>query len=698
MLTFEDMKRFLAVFFLLLAALLPLAGQNNPYEIDDECYKYYQQAELSVADTGSDTFEEANRKLLETALARKDEKARTLYYVEALKRTSRMGRAAPESERNRYNKEIDAARQKLQEVARQTGYIQYYYYAFDLCQTYYFNTGQTRRAHELLNEMIQISETEGDEYGLWQAVRFIAQLYQRQGDLTNTRRYLKRGLNIWEHSQDPTVRRQSVSRMYNDLADTYDIGTDSARLFYNKAWQAANQNLDTLRCTFHSALQAAFDKDEALYRKDRDLCLRHPSFKTLFPTGGTCFRAVDGILAGEAPSKARMDSVTAFKQRHFLGRLAYKYELLDAAYYLTYAEAASSQSSISSINDIRVDELSSQWEKSRMSAELNAKSAQVQRVTRLLMVLTLVILLGALVFAGIHIRQLNESKRRDKKRIEELKEANERVRLADAAKTRFVQNMSHEVRTPLNAIVGFSQLLALPDGTFPPEEKDEFSGHIINNTKMLTMLLDDILNASAMDSGNYRISYEEGEMHFIAQAAISSAEHRLQPGVRMYYAPESEEPFRFRTDPRRVQQILINLLTNSCKHTEKGEIRLASSLTACPGYVTYTVTDTGSGIPPEEAERIFERFTKLNDFVQGTGLGLSICRDIAGRMGARVYLDTSYREGGARFVFEVPVEPKGEEILRPAQDDKVAAQDDKVAAQDDKAATQDDKENNTDKQ
>ena len=690
MLTFEDMKRFLAVFFLLLAALLPLAGQNNPYEIDDECYKYYQQAELSVTDTGSDTFEKANAKLLETALARKDEKARTLYYVEALKRTSRMGRVAPESERNRYNKEIEAAREKLQEVARQTGYIQYYYYAFDLSQTYYFNTGQTRRAHDLLNEMIRISEAEGDEYGLWQAVRFIAQLYQRQGDLTNTRRYLRRGLNIWEHSQDPALRRQSVSRMYNDLADTYDIGTDSARLFYNKAWQAANQNLDTLRCTFYSALQAAFDKDEAVYRKDRDLCLRHPSFKTLFPTGGTCFRAVDGILAGEAPSKARMDSVTAFKQRHFLGRLAYKYELLDAAYYLTYAEAASSQSTISAMNNIRVDELSSQWEKSRMSAELNAKSAQVQRVTRLLMVLTLVILLCALVFAGLHIRQLNESKRRDKKRIEELKEANERVRLADAAKTRFVQNMSHEVRTPLNAIVGFSQLLALPDGTFPPEEKDEFSGHIINNTKMLTMLLDDILNASAMDSGNYRISYEEGEMHFIAQAAISSAEHRLQPGVRMYYAPESEEPFRFRTDPRRVQQILINLLTNSCKHTEKGEIRLASSLTACPGYVTYTVTDTGSGIPPEEAERIFERFTKLNDFVQGTGLGLSICRDIAGRMGARVYLDTSYREGGARFVFEVPVEPEGEEILRPAQDDKVAAQDDKAATQDDN--------NNTDKQ
>ena len=230
-------------------------------------------------------------------------------------------------------------------------------------------------------------------------------------------------------------------------------------------------------------------------------------------------------------------------------------------------------------------------------------------------------------------------------------------KLLDTAKTRFVQNMSHEVRTPLNAIVGFSQLLSLPDGSFPEQEKEEFAGHIVNNTKMLTMLLDDILNASAMDSGKYRITLEEGEVHFMENASITSAEHRLQPGVRMYYQPDSEEPFSLVTDPRRVQQILINLLTNACKNTSSGEIKLSSSMTENPGYVTYAVTDTGPGVPPEKAEAIFERFTKLNEFAQGTGLGLSICRDIADRMGAKVYLDTDYTDGGARFVFLVPLTP-----------------------------------------
>ena len=275
-----------------------------------------------------------------------------------------------------------------------------------------------------------------------------------------------------------------------------------------------------------------------------------------------------------------------------------------------------------------------------------------------ILILLLSILFAVLaVFFLIRLHRSQKCRKTDQAQIRELQEANEKLRLADAAKTRFVQNMSHEVRTPLNAIVGFSQLLSLPDGALEPKEKEEFAGHIVNNSQMLTMLLDDILNINAMDTGGYRIVYSSGEMHFMARAAISSAQHRLQPGVKMYYAPEKEEPFTFTTDPRRVQQILINLLTNACKQTSAGEIRLTSSLEENPGYVTYAVTDTGPGVAPEAAEKIFERFTKLNEFLQGTGLGLSICRDIADRMGAKVFLDTSHTASGARFVFMVPVNP-----------------------------------------
>ena len=655
---FGHMKRFAAAFLFTLAAFLPLAGQNNPYEIDDECYKYFVQAENTVTDVTSDDFEKANKKLLEAAAEKGDEKARTLYYVEELKRASRMGRAAPPEDRLICNANVDAAQKKLMEVSKQTGYVQYYYYAFDLAQTYYYNTGQSIHAFELLDEMIQLSERDGDEYGMWQAIRFLAILYQHHNDLLNSRRYLKRGLEMYENTTDPTIRRQTVARMYCDLADTYDIGTDSARINYRKAWDACKQALDTLRCTFYDALQAAFDDDRAAYRQARDFCLTHPSFPSMISDGAVSFRVVDDILDGRTPPMERLDSIKATKHRHFLGRLAYENNLLNTAYYMTYQEISRTQSNLASMNDAHLSELASHWERSRMSSELAQKSLQVRRTTLIVEILVTLILLGALLSAWLHIRNLRRANQRDEKRISELKEANEKVRMADAAKTRFVQNMSHEVRTPLNAIVGFSQLLSLPDGSFPEEEKEQFASHIVNNSKMLTMLLDDILSTSSMDSGNYRINYEEGEVNYICEAAISSAEHRLQPGVTMRYEPEGDgAPFRFRTDPRRVQQILINLLTNACKHTAKGEIILSSSLTAQPGYVRFAVTDTGTGVPADQAEAIFDRFTKLNDFVQGTGLGLSICRDIAGRMGAKVYLDTTYTAGGARFIFDVPVTP-----------------------------------------
>ena len=651
------MKRFVLACLCLLAAVWPSAAQNNPYEIDDVCYAILQRVEAVVDDPAAEDFDEINADLLATAIERGDTKAQTLYYVFALRRICRVGVNVPMEQRLQMNRQVDEAFDKLREVAREMGYTQYYYYSYDLAQNYYFDSRQITAAFDLLDEMLKESEQENNDYGEWQALRFLAQMYMQQGDIVNTRFYLLQALDLYAESKDPDVRRQPVTRTYCDLADTYDFSEDSSRLFYNKAAEAAQAHLDTLRCSYYQAQIAAFDKDVAEYERKRDYCLNDSAFRSFFRTGEEFFACVDAVVHNARPSQALMDTLALPRQQLFLGRLAAQWGQYDISLTMMRKRYEEMQYMLSRVNNMRLEEASGRYQNYSLNRQLTEKSQEVLMATRLVEFLVMVILLVSSGFFWVHNRNLRKAREMDEERIRELKEANEQVELANAAKTRFVQNMSHEVRTPLNAIVGFSQLLALPDGSFPEEEKAEFSDHIINNTKMLTMLLDDILNASAMDAGKYRISYEDGEMHFIAQAAIRSAEHRLQPGVKMYYAPESEEPFTFQTDPRRVQQILINLLTNSCKHTKEGEIRLSSSLTSRPGYVSYFVTDTGPGVPADQAEHIFERFTKLNDFVQGTGLGLSICRDIAGRMGASVYLDTTYTAGGARFVFEVPVEP-----------------------------------------
>lgn len=648
------MRKIFSSLIWLLVAFLPLAAQSNPYEIDDDCYIYFQQAEASFEDFTSDEFDQSASALQLAALETGDDKAMTLYYVLMLKRACAAGRQGDRGELQSANKKVEAARKTLQVVAQEKGFIQYYYYGYDLAQAYYFNTNQSSSAMALLDEMYEIAKSEQDDYGQWQALRFISRLHLEQGDALNARSYLRRGLEIFEKTKDPSLRRQSMTRMYCDMADTYSIADDSARLFYNRALQSSKVHLDTLRCVYYSALVAAYDGDQEAYRRNRDYCLEDPSFETLYQTGDELFLCMDMILRGDAPSRELLDKLQQSKQQDYVGRLSGKKGLYEVAYYMIYKRFMQLLHNLSKVNESRLDEYSGRYDNFSLSRQLLQKDRETIRLYRLAAILLSVILLGAFLFLFVYIQHLRKDREKDEERIEALK-------VADAAKTRFVQNMSHEVRTPLNAIVGFSQLLTLPDGSFPQEEKDEFAEHIVNNTKMLTMLLDDILNTSAMDSGNYRISYEEGEVHFICRAAISSAEHRLQPGVQMVYEPDSETPFTFQTDPRRVQQILINLLTNACKHTPSGIIKLTSSVREHQGRVTFAVTDTGPGIPPEQAEVIFERFTKLNEFVQGTGLGLSICRDIAGRMGAKVYLDTSYK-GGARFVFEVPLVPPTENM------------------------------------
>ena len=645
------MRKIVSIALLLLWSFLNLAAQNNPYQLNDECYEHFSRAELLL---GKEGFSEANQDLLNSAIANGDTKAQTLYYVERLKHACR---SIPNHTRTTHEQDemILKYQEDLKRVSEKYGFVQYFYYSYEIVQNYFYNHDQQTRTMELLQEMQRTAIDRNDEYGQWMCYRYLVALYIAQVDYITAKGYILKALKIHENTSDPLIKKQSVARLYCDLSDTYSIGNDSVKLYINKAVKASQLHLDTLRCEYHLAKIAAFDKDVEAYHRHRDYCLKDPRLHTISSTAPLLFETLDSIIEGHFDYEhINALAFSRVREVKFIANVAEVYGYEDQAFDIERLLVQKFEIQLAIADQSRIAEYDVRLGRDLLQAELDDKAQEVSRVTRIAVILLAILLVGVLIGLLIYVHSLHRHNK-------QLKEANDRVIQADAAKTRFVQNMSHEVRTPLNAIVGFSQLLSLPDGSFSPEEKDEFAGHIINNTKMLTMLLDDILNTTAMDSGNYRIQYEEGECGFMGQAAISSAEHRLQPGVTMRYEQDFEGPFTFKTDPRRVQQILINLLTNSCKHTTEGEIVLKCSLSENPGEVSFSVTDTGSGVPADQAEKIFERFAKLNEFVQGTGLGLSICRDIAGRMGGRVYLDTTYKKGGARFVFVLPVKPPIEE-------------------------------------
>ncbi len=626
------MKRITVFLLFALLSVIPMAA-DNPYEIDEACYQLMMKAEGAI---NTPEFAALNEQFRNLSRQKGDKKAETLSYVLEMRDLTRRP-SSPENDRA-----VDEAQQRLMASARQNGYSQYDYFAYQLAINYYHNKGQAVRMVALANEMREKALAEHSEYGLWQGDSYLAKLYIAQNDYLTAKEYILRAIQTWETTDDPTILRQPVTRLYTDLSDCYPVGSDSVRINVEKAFSHSSRIVDTTLCYYYFARICAVALDRTGYGKYRDYCLKDSRLNVVGLDRllmDLIDAAFDGTILHRQADIRRLRFTREVKVlANVCENLGYK----DLAFSMEKQVVNRVETLLSASNHSRLAELDVALGKAAVTADLQSKNEQVSRFRTVAFLLLLFLLAAALAFSWLYIRNL--------------KRTNTKVRLANETKTRFVQNMSHEIRTPLNAIVGFSQLLSLPDGSFPEEEKNEFSDHILNNTKMLTMLLDDILSTSAMDSGNYPITYEDGECHSICTESISSAEHRLQPGVRMYYAPESPEPYVFRTDPRRVQQVLVNLLTNACKYTLSGEIRLSSSLTEHPGNVTFAVTDTGPGVPEEDAEKIFERFTQLNDFHQGTGLGLSICRDIAGRMGGRVYLDTSYK-AGARFVFTVPVKP-----------------------------------------
>ena len=627
----------------LLAMAVTASAQNNPYDLDDECYALFLQADNLA---GKDGFKDAGDALIHTALLKQDAKAQVIYYVcklkDIIKRPFNLpADAAPDVMQAAFenrSKEVLAAHEELKSMSLKMGYEQYFYYSYSLTKNFFYNNGRQLQAVDIVREMREIAIQQDSEYGIWYSAKEMASIYQTLRDRKTTRRYLAILLDEFKKTDNPTIKRQGLTPYYIDYSDTFLPGSDSSKFYIDLAVEEEQVEQDVVRVDFANARYYAAKGDKANYMVYRDKCYDSPYLGNVYGGASVLIDCLDQLFEGKLDWK-QVAKLSVSRQM-VLEKAAEAIGDIQTANRLKDIHIAETESFLTSTNELHLEEMEAKMGKARLEADLAEKSHIVEVTTVVISVLIIVIFM-VVITALLH-------------NIRNLQKTNERVRQADEAKTRFVQNMSHEVRTPLNAIVGFSQLLSLPDGSFPPEEKEEFAGHIVNNTKMLTMLLDDILNASAMDKGNYKITYGEGECSFICHSSISSSEHRLQSGVKMLYVVPADTRLTFRTDPQRVQQILINMLTNACKHTPSGEIRLG--WTASGSYVDFFVEDTGPGVPADKAEAIFDRFTKLNDFVQGTGLGLSICREIADKMGGRVYLDTTYT-AGARFVLSLPLNP-----------------------------------------
>lgn len=238
-----------------------------------------------------------------------------------------------------------------------------------------------------------------------------------------------------------------------------------------------------------------------------------------------------------------------------------------------------------------------------------------------------------------------------KKIVEELRIAKEKAENLDRLKSAFLANMSHEIRTPLNSIVGFASLLAESEDK---EEREEYLAIMQENSELLLQLISDILDLSKIEAGTLDFNMGYLNVKDLCEDIVRYYDIKEDKEVPVVLAPGLPD-YRIYSDKKRLMQVIINFINNALKFTHEGQVLLDYHFEENDNQIEFSVTDTGIGIAPEKAGKVFDRFVKLNTFSKGTGLGLSICRSIVDHLKGSIGVESELGVG-SRFWFTHPYE------------------------------------------
>lgn len=574
--------------------------------------------------------------------------------------------------------------ERVQEFCRRHGKPEelryFYYFAWgSRLITYYTKQNQYNVAVYETRRML--AEAQADDYqrGVADCYRQLANLYLVQNAFEQAYENFRREIDVFEaHGIDDI----NLPTQYASLAQcALELNLPDTALTALRKGRALNSEQPYQRFTLHKASALYYlkvrdfekarqyvDSAEMQFRANPSMRLYVPGLRFLkaeyYKTTGQydeALRVVEESLSDTSRNETGYLRQTQMKE---LGDI---YWLMgdvrrSAANYREYIHLSDSVRG----QEIRnaTDDFSGILEIARLQNETKELQLTLQRKrlrnTYLIIgLLGFVLVLGGLLFARVVKlnRRLKASEALVKAQNSHLVAAGEELRLAKESaerasrmKSDFIQNMSHEVRTPLNSVVGFSQVLASKFRDDPAAA--EYASIIVSSSMSLLRLVDDVLNVAYLDQAEELPRTDCTAMNDNCHDCVSKTLSQVRPGVTMIFEPSTDDPV-VHTNLKRVMQVLQHLLHNAAKFTVEGEIILTYDCLVAERLMRFTVTDTGPGIPPAEQEAVFERFVKLDAFSQGTGLGLPVCRMTALKLGGSLRIDASYTDG-CRMILEVP--------------------------------------------
>ena len=265
--------------------------------------------------------------------------------------------------------------------------------------------------------------------------------------------------------------------------------------------------------------------------------------------------------------------------------------------------------------------------------------------TRLYGLLGTIALLILLIVALIHIFMIR------RRHMKELEKAYARVMESEKMKAAFIQNVSHEVRTPLNIISGFSQVIADPELTSSVEERQHMAELMQKSANQVTKLIDEIIGLSLIETSSTPPRNDTVNVRQLLEEVIEENKCTATKDTIAKIESKLPDDFTVKTNKIIISRIVSAITDNAFKYTEKGSVTFGAYTKGDMLHIA--IEDTGCGIPAKESEHIFGRFVKLDSFKEGIGLGLSLSRRLAEQLGGNVTLDTTYT-AGARFIITIP--------------------------------------------
>lgn len=502
---------------------------------------------------------------------------------------------------------------------------------------------------ERFREVIALSENIPLQYSYLFRLNSFSILTLYSPDTSEQIRYAIRYLDMQkeyaetkEMKKRPYVTKRHLLNAYSSLAlSAKTLGKDVATSYYQH----------------FMALNSQYPEDAA-FSAEYERFYTSLNFYRLIDEYPKAIKYCDSVIHYFRNSGLKIDL-----SEHVVSTLKDKIDMLDSlhlykeAFYAHKEYAALLDSArLKNIND-KLEDLEIQKRVDELVIEKKALEIDLQKShNQLYMFLSLFILaISSAVFVAFRLWKINAlyKKLQESNRLVIL--ASEKAQESEKMKNAFIKNMCHEVRTPLNAINGFAELITTED--ISVEEKQEFSKIIFENCNHITSMMNSVLEIAQLDSNKDDLPLSAVNIHLLCSCEMEQIKRLYgKPGIEYKLEGNHEKDLAF-TNQSHFSLILSHLLNNANKFTEKGNITLSYEPDEEQNRMVVSITDTGCGISPDKREWIFERFTKADDFVPGSGLGLYLCRQIAHRMKGNICVDPDYTTG-LRITLTIPIKPE----------------------------------------